>query len=155
MAFRPIYDLLYIEDRPYDVEVVRAVLKDRNHRLRLNNIPSPLEAIQYIHRQEKYADAPLADLVILDLHANPQDGFHFLRERSDHPFWRIAPIIVLVRDDDVAYESYELGANACIQKPEGLEALASTVTEIEAFWFRTATLPPPEWQLRDLIRARQ
>jgi hypothetical protein len=35
---RPIYDLLYIEDHAYYLEVVRAVMKDRNHCLRLNSV---------------------------------------------------------------------------------------------------------------------
>ena len=86
MPTRSIYDLLYIEDRPYDLEVVRAVLKDRNHRLRLNNVSDPIEAIDYMHRQGKYADAPLPDLVILDLHAKPEDGFDFLRARMGHAY---------------------------------------------------------------------
>jgi CheY-like chemotaxis protein len=152
---RPIYDLLYIEDHAYDLEVVRAVLKDRNLRLRLNSVANPQEALEYMHRRGRYVDSPLPDLVILDLQANPDAGREFLRQRMNHPLYRFSRLVVLATDEEAATNCYDLGASACIAKPQGLDQLASLIVEIEKFWFHLVVLPPPEWRLEQILRKEQ
>jgi CheY-like chemotaxis protein len=144
-----VYDLLTIEDRPHDVEVARTVLRERNHRVRLNSV-SVLEAMDFVNRKGKYADAPVADLVLIDV-AQDADVIDVLTRLRGHFIWRLIPVIAFTRDDEQTREFYELGANACIRKPSGPEELAATITAIDSFWFAVAQLLPPEPRLRSLI----
>ena len=88
---RGIYDVFLIADRANDIEVVRAVLTDRNHRVRLNSLTNGTAAIDYMCRRGEYLDAPMADLVIFDLKAKDAAGREFLIEHSRHPLWRNRP----------------------------------------------------------------
>jgi hypothetical protein len=121
---RPIYDLLLVEDRPYDVEVIRAVLKDGNHRLRFNSVPV----------------CPHGEAIFV------------LREMRQHEIWKLIPIVALVSDDWNAKECYQLFVNACIEKPTSLDALAAVVVSVDAFWFSVPLLLPPEWKLLSTLR---
>jgi DNA-binding response OmpR family regulator len=121
---RSIYDLLLVEDRPYDVEIIRAVLKDRNHRVRFNSVPA-FEALDFVYRRGKYTDAPLADLVLID--GGPHgEALDILKRIREHCFWAIIPVIVL-SDEQHIDEWYNIRANACIEKPSSLEELAAIV----------------------------
>jgi two-component system, chemotaxis family, response regulator Rcp1 len=149
-SIRGIYDVFLIADRANDLEVVRAVLSDRNHRVRLNSVTNAAAAIDYMCRRGEYLDAPMADLVILDLKANDAAGREFLIERSRHPLWRIPPVIVLVTDEDDVLPCYDSGANCCIRRPDKLDELATLIAIIGDHWLKVVSLPPSEWRLREL-----
>jgi DNA-binding NarL/FixJ family response regulator len=106
-----------------------------------------------MYRRGGYADAPLPDLVILDLQVNPNGGYEFLRERMEHQLYRFSRVVVLA-GEEVANRCYDLGVSACIPKPQGLDQLASLIVKVEEFWFHLAVLAPPESRLLKLLRAQ-
>ena len=134
---RAVYDLLLIDEHAYDIELIRAVLGDRNHRLRLNTVLTS-EALDFIERRGKYVDAPLADLVLLDVSAADSAATELLRAMRAHPIWKLIPVVAVAEESGIS-ECYDLGANAC-----GLDALASIIAAIATFWFLIAMLLPPE-----------
>lgn len=94
------------------------------------------EALDYLHARGDHADRELPHLVLLDLSMPRKDGLQVLREVRQDPRLRALPIVVLTssaRDEDVR-ASYELGANAYVNKSKGLEEMA-------AFWTDAANLP--------------
>jgi CheY-like chemotaxis protein len=133
------------------MEVVRAVLKERNRRVRFNSVSNAVEALEYMRRSGKYTDAPLPDVTILDLNEDEGTGIEFLGTRAAHPVWHISPILVLVSATEMMRTCYTLRATACIRKPQSSEELARLVEHIEVFWCRTVMLPPPEVRLRELV----
>ena len=146
---RPVYDIFVVDNRSYEIEIVRTVLKERNHRVRFNTVPAA-EAIDFINRKGKYSDAPVADLVLIDVSMNGEI-LDLLRAIRGHEIWRLIPVIAFTRDDDQTRYCYRLGANACILKPETLEELAVVTAAINSFWFEVAHLLPPEKRLGQLI----
>ncbi len=136
-------EVLLVEDDPADVELTRETLADAKVLTRLHVVGDGLEALAFLRREEKFADAPRPDLVLLDLNLPRMDGRAFLAEiRADDRFKSI-PVVVLTTsqaEEDIV-KSYRLGANCYITKPVGLTEFARVVNAIEDFWFTIVRLP--------------
>jgi two-component system response regulator len=102
-----------------------------------------VQAIAFLRREGKFANALLPDLVILDLNLPKKDGRAVLAEVKADPVLRKIPIAIFstseARRDIVG--SYELGANCYVSKPGNLRDFISAVTSIREFWFGMARLP--------------
>ena len=138
---RLVYDLLYVEDKHYDLEVVRAVLIDQNRRVRLNSVADATEAMAYLKHQDGYAEAPTPDIVMIDFKGRDEEGLSLLRHIKCDPELRRLPVLCFVDGTDVLSECYKSGANCCLNKPASLDDLAAFVIEINKFWFRIARTP--------------
>ncbi|MHB9073952.1 MAG: response regulator [Desulfobaccales bacterium] len=136
-------EILLVEDDPADVELTRETLADAKVLTRLHVVGDGLEALAFLRREEKYAEAPRPDLVLLDLNLPRMDGRAFLAEiRADDRFKSI-PVVVLTTsqaEEDIV-KSYRLGANCYITKPVGLAEFTRVVNAIQAFWFTIVCLP--------------
>jgi chemotaxis family two-component system response regulator Rcp1 len=136
-------EILLVEDDPADVELTRETLADAKVLTRLHVVGDGLEALAFLRREERYAEAPRPDLILLDLNLPRMDGRALLAEiRADDRFKSI-PVVVLTTsqaEEDIV-KSYRLGANCFITKPVGLAEFARVVNAIEAFWFTIVCLP--------------
>jgi CheY-like chemotaxis protein len=136
-------EILLVEDDPADVELTRETLADAKVVTNLHVVGDGLEALAFLRREEKYAEAPRPDLVLLDLNLPRMDGRTFLAAfRADDRFKSI-PVVVLTTsqaEEDII-KSYRLGANCYVTKPVGLAEFARVVNAIEDFWFTIVCLP--------------
>lgn len=136
-------EILLVDDDPADVELTRETLADAKVVTNLHVAGDGFEALAFLGREGKYADAPRPDLILLDLNLPRMDGRAFLTEiRKDDRFKSI-PIVVLTTsqaEEDIV-KSYRLGANCYITKPVGLAEFARVVDAIEDFWFTVVRLP--------------
>jgi len=136
-------EVLLVEDDPADVELTRETLVDAKVMTSLHVVGDGLEALAFLNREGKYADAPRPDLILLDLNLPRMDGRALLAEiRADDRF-RSIPVVVLTTsqaEEDII-KSYRLGANCYITKPVGLAEFARVVNAIEDFWFTVVCLP--------------
>src|SRR5207237_754369 len=96
-----------------------------------------VEALAFLHREDKYADAPRPDLILLDLNLPKKDGREVLAEiKADEDLRRI-PVVILTTskaEEDIV-RTYNLHANCYINKPVDLDQFITVVQSIEAFWF--------------------
>jgi CheY-like chemotaxis protein len=93
-----------------------------------------------------FADAPVPDVVLLDLNLPKKDGRQVLAEIKSDPNLRRIPVIVLTTsaaEQDVMH-AYDKHANAFVRKPVGYTALLLVVRSIEHFWMDSVLLPPRE-----------
>jgi len=136
-------EVLLVEDDPADVELTRETLVDAKVMTSLHVVGDGLEALAFLNREGKYADAPRPDLILLDLNLPRMDGRALLAEiRADDRF-RSIPVVVLTTsqaEEDII-KSYRLGANCYITKPVRLAEFARVVNAIEDFWFTVVCLP--------------
>ena len=65
-ANRP-FNILLIEDNPGDVRLTQEAFKEGKKKVNLEVVMDGVEAIKYLRKQEKYADVPIPDLILLDL----------------------------------------------------------------------------------------
>jgi CheY-like chemotaxis protein len=85
----------------------------------------------------------MPSLVLLDLKMPRMGGLEALEILRADPRLKSLPIITFTTSDmprDVR-TAYELGANAYLRKPVGLEALRDIVKSVKNFWLDLATLP--------------
>ena len=78
------------------------------------HVEDGVETMEFLHRQENYADVPLPDLILLDLNLPRKDGREVLAEVKEDLELRLIPVVVLSTSEteqDVA-ETYRLHANA-------------------------------------------
>jgi len=102
------------------------------------------EALAYLRRQGKYADAVRPDLVLLDLNLPRRDGRQVLAEIKGDQDLRQIPVVVLTTsqaDEDIL-RSYELHANAYVTKPVDFERFIAVVRQIDQFFVSVVKLPP-------------
>ncbi len=136
--------LLLVEDSPADIDLVREVLSEFEHNIGLHAVTNGKEALDFLHRQGDYEDAPSPDLVLLDLDLPKMNGFEFLREIRSKKRFQQLPVIVLTMsnaEEDIS-RAYKNDANCCITKPLGFEDFNQVMQSINNFWFELAQLPP-------------
>ena len=137
-------EVLLVEDSPGDVRLTREAFKDAKVHINLHVALDGVEAMAFLGREGKYANAPRPDLILLDLNLPKKDGREVLAEIKSDPALKVIPVVVLTTskaDEDVvgAYRSH---ANCFITKPVGFANFNEVMRSIERYWFSVATLPP-------------
>jgi CheY-like chemotaxis protein len=136
-------EVLMVEDNPGDVRLTREAFKDEKLLVNLHVVEDGEEAIAFLRKKGKYADAPRADLILLDLNLPKKDGREVLAEiKTDEKLKRI-PVVVLTtsRAEEDIIRAYNLNANCYITKPVDFEQFTKVVKMVEKFWLTIVTLP--------------
>src|SRR6059036_105941 len=135
--------VLLVEDNPGDVRLTKEALKEGKMLNRVTVVGDGVEALSFLRRQGKYADAGQPDLILLDLNLPKKDGREVLAEIKADAGLKKIPVVILTTsaaEQDVL-KTYDLHANCYITKPVDLEQFIKIVQLIEDFWFTIARLP--------------
>lgn len=137
-------EILLVEDSPSDVLMTREALEGAKILNRLSVARDGVEAIAYLRRQEKYAQAARPDLILLDLNLPRKDGREVLAEIKADRDLRAIPVVILTtsKADEDILKAYGLHANCYICKPVDFSSFFAIVKSIEQFWFKVVSLPP-------------
>jgi len=137
-------EILLVEDNPADVGLTREALDDAKVANRLTVVNDGVEAMAYLRREGKYANATRPDLILLDLNLPKKDGRSVLADvKADESLKRI-PVVVLTTsaaEEDI-YRAYGLHANCYICKPVDFGTFVMIVNSLESFWLSIVKLPP-------------
>ncbi|MDJ0798588.1 MAG: response regulator [Calothrix sp. MO_167.B12] len=137
-------EVLLIEDNPGDVELTQIALDDSKISVNLSVVEDGVEAMAFLHKEEKYANMPTPDIILLDLNLPKKDGREVLAEIKADNLLRRIPVVVLTTsqaEEDVL-KAYNLSANCYITKPVDFDQFVKIVQSIENFWFTIVKLPP-------------
>jgi len=137
-------DILLVEDNPGDVRLTVEVFKEGKVRNRLAVASDGVEALDYLNRRGKFANAFRPDIILLDLNLPKKDGRAVLAELKNDADLKRIPVVILTTssaETDVL-RSYNLQANCYIVKPLDLMQFTAVVTEIQNFWLTMVKLPP-------------
>jgi chemotaxis family two-component system response regulator Rcp1 len=140
---RPI-EILLVEDNPGDVRLCQEALKDSKVLNNLHVTADGVEALEFLRRQGKFADAIRPDLILLDLNLPRKDGREVLAEIKEDEYLRRIPVVILTvssAEEDIL-RTYNLHANCYITKPVDFDQFTKVVQQIEDFWFTIVKLPP-------------
>ena len=137
-------EVLLVEDDPGDVLMTQEAFEEHKVRNRLRVVSDGAEALAYLRREGRYADAIRPDLILLDLNLPRRDGREVLAEiKKDEDLGRI-PVVVLTTsaaDEDIL-RSYQLHANAYVTKPVDFERFIAVIRQIDQFFVSVVKLPP-------------
>jgi chemotaxis family two-component system response regulator Rcp1 len=137
-------EILLVEDSPGDVRLTIEALKEAKVSNRLSVVGDGVEALEYLRRQGKYANATRPDVVLLDLNLPRKDGRKVLAEMKEDPDLKVIPVVVLTtsRAEEDILKAYEHHANCYITKPVDFQQFLRVVQSIEDFWLSVVRLPP-------------
>ncbi len=137
-------EILLVEDNPGDAELTREGLEAAKVNNNLSVVEDGMEAIAFLRREGKYADAPRPDIILLDLNLPKKDGREVLAAIKGDENWRVIPVVILTtsKAEEDILKSYKLNANSYITKPVDFAGFAEVVRAIDNFWFSVVVLPP-------------
>jgi CheY-like chemotaxis protein len=138
-------EILLVEDDAADAELTTEALKEGKILNTVHHVTDGVEALAFLHRQGRYANAVRPDVVLLDLNMPRKDGREVLAELKADPDLGEIPVVILTTsdsDEDIL-QSYELHANCYVTKPVGVVEFNKVVRSVGDFWFAVVKLPPP------------
>jgi CheY-like chemotaxis protein len=146
MAIEPeemLKTVLLVEDSLGDRRLAIEAFQETNKLVKLRLVFDGLDAMAYLRREGKYADAPRPDLILLDLNLPKMGGREVLAQIKTDESLKTIPTIVLTTSaapEDIQ-ECEKLEANSYFRKPVGFEKYDELVRSISTCWLESATLP--------------
>jgi CheY-like chemotaxis protein len=139
-------NILFVEDDPAHAEIVRRNLEDFRVANCLIHLADGQAALDYLFRQNGYADAqahPLPHIILLDLRLPKVDGIEVLRRiKVDEKLKRI-PCVVLTTsnaESDMA-SAYNYGADSYLVKPVDFEKFTKLLDAFGYYWLAWNKFP--------------
>ncbi|HLO29789.1 MAG TPA: response regulator [Anaerolineales bacterium] len=136
-------EILLVEDNPGDVRLTRESLGEAKVRNNMVVASDGVEAMACLRQEGEYVNATRPDLILLDLNLPRMNGFEVLDAIKEDPDLKRIPVVVLTTsqaEQDII-RSYNLYANAYVNKPVDLEQFIQVIKSIEGFWLEVVKLP--------------
>jgi CheY-like chemotaxis protein len=113
--------ILLAEDNPSDVIVFLRAFRKRNAegRWELQVVTDGLAALEFLYRQDQFAEAKRPDLVVLNINMPRVNGWEVLRKMKADPQLRRIPTVIwtIAEMDTYNARAYDLGACGIFTKP--------------------------------------
>ena len=135
--------ILVVDDDDADALMISEALESTDHRATVDRVADGREALDFLRREGRYANAVRPDLILLDLNMPRMDGRETLAAIKSDDKLKAIPVVILTTSGaapDIT-SSYQHRANAYVTKPFGLDDFESTVRQIDRFYREVATLP--------------
>ncbi|WP_226004504.1 response regulator [Natrinema salinisoli] len=135
--------ILLIEPNPGDVRLFSESFDDANIACEIHTVTDGADALDFAHQRDDYADSPRPDMILLDFRLPDIDGPDVLSELKSADALRPIPVIVMTSsasEEDIA-RSYDLHANAYVQKPVEPDEFIELGRSFEDFWLTFVRFP--------------
>jgi chemotaxis family two-component system response regulator Rcp1 len=136
-------EILLVEDNPGDARLAVEALKESEVPNNLHTVVDGEEAMAFLHREGRYADEHIPDLILLDLNLPKKDGREVLAEIKEDPKLRHIPVVIMTisnAEEDIL-NTYNLHVNCYITKPVDLDNFMNVFKSLEDFWLTVVRLP--------------
>jgi chemotaxis family two-component system response regulator Rcp1 len=136
-------EILLVEDSPDYAFLTVEALKEGRVRNTVHVAEDGVEALEFLHHEGAYRNAPRPDLILLDLHLPKKDGWEVLAEIKADPELKRIPVVIMTYSDDEQHiiKAYNMHVNCYVTKPVDLDKFMGVVRSIEHFWFNIVKLP--------------
>jgi CheY-like chemotaxis protein len=138
-----VIDVLMVEDDEGDVLMTREAFEYYKIHNRLHVVSDGEQAMQFLHREGQYAEAPRPGLILLDVNLPRKSGMEVLAELKQDDDLLTIPVIMLTTsqaEEDIV-RSYSLHANAFVSKPVDFEHFIEVIRQIDTFFLTLVKLP--------------
>jgi CheY-like chemotaxis protein len=137
---RPPPEILLVEDSPAEIYLLRKGFDTGSLPVVLHDVPSVSEALAFLRHAGPYRQAPRPQLIVTSINLAGQSGFDLIVAVKQDPALRVIPVIVFSTYDQPAIiqQSYALGANCYITKPQELRAFLGAIHTIVEYCFTVA-----------------
>jgi two-component system, chemotaxis family, response regulator Rcp1 len=138
-------EILIVESDPSGICLTEMGFKEAGLTSGLHFVRDGADALMYVRRQGKYRDAPIPDLIFLDLSLPRVNGLTVLKEIKSTPSLMHIQIVVSSGSDDPddIRAVYALNGNCFMRKPNELPQFLRFIETCYEFWGSVVTLSPP------------
>lgn len=142
LAARPA-EILLVDDDEYYADLTRHAFKRAKLVANLHHVNDGQKCLAFLRRQPPYGDAPVPDIVLLDIEMPVMDGRETLKEIvKDEALKHLAVVVLTTRDERAEIlRMYQLRCNSYICKPADLDKFVDVVQKLAEYWFSVAMLP--------------
>lgn len=136
-------ELLLVEDNEGDIRLTIEAFSEAKIRNQIKVVRDGEEALQYLHKEGKYANVKTPDIILLDINLPRVDGKEVLHIMKNDPVLKTIPVIMLTTsssESDIK-QSYENHANCYVIKPVDLNKFLDVIKSIEDYWISIVRLP--------------
>mgnify|MGYP003146668708 FL=1 len=125
--------ILLVEDNEGDILLTTEALEEKKIVNKISVARDGQEALDFILKQGNYKDAPIPDLILLDVNLPKKNGHEVLQVIKTTESIQQIPVIMLTtssseKDINLSYKHH---ANCYITKPVEAEAFLEAITSIE------------------------
>lgn len=127
--------ILLVEDNPDDETLTVMALKENNIMNRVTVVHDGQEALEHLFGEGK-SQAPLPELILLDLKLPRVSGFEVLKRIRAEPRTRLLPVVVFTssKEERDLLHGYDLGCNSFVQKPVDFAEFSKVVKQMGLYW---------------------
>jgi len=138
-------DILVVDDDDADALMISEALAATEPPAAVSRVADGQEALDYLHRVGRFADAHRPDLILLDLNMPRMDGRETLSAIKNDDELKAIPVVILTTSGETPdiVASYQHRANAYVTKPFGVDDFEAAVQQIDRFFREVAKLPEP------------
>jgi two-component system, chemotaxis family, response regulator Rcp1 len=140
---KPVPVILLVEDNEDDVVITNLGFRRTGRKIDLQHVSDGNRCLAYLRREGSYADAPIPDMVLLDLNMPGMDGRAVLSAIVSDPHLCHLPVVIFTTSDyegDIL-DCYRLRCSSYVTKPVDLNALTETLTDMLDYWFALVERP--------------
>ncbi|MBN1410772.1 MAG: response regulator [Spirochaetales bacterium] len=136
-------EILLVEDNPGDVRLTLEALKESKVHNNISVVKDGEEALAFLRQQDRFANSPRPDIVLLDLNLPKLNGVEVLTEIKSDPNLKRIPVVILTtsKDEEDILKTYNYHANCYVTKPVDFDKFLLVVKSIEDFWLNIVKLP--------------
>ncbi|MER3375038.1 MAG: response regulator [Allomuricauda sp.] len=134
--------ILLVEDNDGDIVLTLDAFEESKIKTNISIVKNGRDALDFLFKKDKYADALRPDLILLDINLPIFNGHDVLKKIKQDQSLKKIPVIMLTtssnqRDINVAYENH---TNSYVTKPIDMEDFMKAVLKIEEFWLQLSKL---------------
>jgi CheY-like chemotaxis protein len=136
-AKNPEFTILMVDDDSDDQEFVKIAIKMYSPKIKVECVNNGFEAIDFLNKRIE------PDLIILDLNMPKKNGKEVLKYIKTEDELKHIPVLIYTTSsspDDVN-ETYKLGANSFLSKPQQFKDVISSMNLICSYWEKMISLP--------------
>ncbi|MDQ3440223.1 MAG: response regulator [Planctomycetota bacterium] len=142
--------ILLVDDDPDCRMLIRDAIAECKVSNDVHEVGNGREALDFLHKRGKYANAPRPGLIYLDIEMPSMDGQQTLKEIKASAHLRDIPVVMMtgVSDEQQMKTAAANGANSYTLKPANAEQFLRTVLASTNYWLTIHQYPehhlPPE-----------
>jgi CheY-like chemotaxis protein len=127
--------ILVAEDNPADVYLLKEAFSLQGAEVDIVVVGDGEQALEYVQKHGSTSDAPIPDLIVLDLNLPKSDGSDVLRCIRESREYAGVPVVVLTSSDSPRDRKTieSLGASCFITKPSDLDAFLALGRTLMSF----------------------
>ena len=136
-------EILLVDDDENYAFLTREAFSQAKLRANLHHVSDGRQCLQFLRRQPPYADAPVPDIILLDIEMPVMDGRQVLAEIvKDDALKHLAVVVLTSRDEHAEIlHMYQLRCNSYICKPAAFDQYVNVIKKLADYWLSVATLP--------------